>query len=95
LWGLGCIALPSTVFAARLALGSSSSTGVALLFFAGEFLKVAASVALMALVARFDTALVWWAFVLAAVLTLKSYFIAFFLRKPCQQLNIQSPPPSI
>jgi len=80
LWGLVAVAIPSTVFAARLALGSKTPIGGTFVFLAGEFLKVAATVAIMFVASQVDPDLVWWSLVLTAVAALKSYFLAFFLR---------------
>ncbi|MDH4396259.1 MAG: ATP synthase subunit I [Limnobacter sp.] len=80
LWGLASVAIPSTVFAARLALGSKTPIGGTFVFLAGEFLKVAATVAIMFVASQVDPNLVWWSLVLTAVAALKSYFLAFFLR---------------
>jgi ATP synthase protein I len=80
LWGLAAIALPSTLFAFRLALGARTPVGGTILVLAGEFLKVGASIAIMFAASQIDPDLVWWSLILAAVATLKSYFLAFFLR---------------
>ncbi|HEY1059779.1 MAG TPA: ATP synthase subunit I [Limnobacter sp.] len=80
LWGLASVAVPSTLFAVRLALGSKTPMGGTFVFLAGEFLKVAATVLIMFVASRIDPHLVWWSLVLTAVATLKSYFLAFFLR---------------
>jgi len=80
LWGLLAVALPSTAFAARLALGSKTPLGGTVVFLAGEFLKVGATIAIMFVASQVDPNLVWWSLILTAVLTLKSYFLAFFLR---------------
>lgn len=79
-WGLVAVALPSTLFAARLSLTSQASKRGAYVFLTGEFLKVGATIAIMFVASRVDPNLVWWSLVLTAVVTLKSYFLAFFLR---------------
>lgn len=80
LWGLLAVAVPSTVFAARLALGSKTPMGGTVVFLAGEFLKVAATIVAMFLAGQLDPQVVWWPLMLTAAATLKSYFLAFFLR---------------
>lgn len=80
LWGFIAVALPSTLFAARLAMGSKTPRGGAIVFLAGEFLKVGATVAIMFVASQVDPNIVWWSLTLTAVVTLKSYFLAFFLR---------------
>ena len=80
LWGLAAVAVPSTVFAVRLALGSKTPMGGTVVFLAGEFLKVGATIAIMFVASQVDPGLIWWSLVLTAVATLKSYFLAFFLR---------------
>ena len=80
LWGLLAVALPSTVFAMRLALGSKTPMGGTFVFLAGEFLKVAATIAIMFMAGQLDPNVVWWSLILTAVAALKSYFLAFFLR---------------
>lgn len=79
-WGFFAVALPSTLFACRLALGSRTPAAGVFVFFAGEFLKVGATVAILFLATRANPELIWWAVMLAVVVTLKSYFLAFFLR---------------
>jgi ATP synthase protein I len=79
-WGLVAVALPSTLFAARLALGSKTPMGGTFVFLAGEFLKVGATVAIMFAASQVDPNIVWWSLILTAIVTLKSYFLAFFLR---------------
>lgn len=80
LWGLLAIALPSTLFAARLALGARTPAGGTILVLAGEFLKVGASIAIMFAASQIDPDLIWWSLLVASVVSLKSYFLAFFLR---------------
>jgi len=80
LWGLVAVAAPSTLFAVRLALGSKTPMGGTFVLLAGEFLKVAATIAIMFVASQVDPNLIWWSLVLTAVAALKSYFLAFFLR---------------
>ena len=80
LWGLLAVALPSSVFAIRLAMGSKTPMGGTFVFLAGEFIKVAATVAILFAAGQLDPDIVWWSMMLAAVAALKSYFLAFFLR---------------
>ncbi|MCE2744413.1 MAG: ATP synthase subunit I [Burkholderiales bacterium] len=79
-WGFVAVALPSTLFAARLALGSKTPMGGTIVFLAGEFLKVGATIAIMFVASQVDPNIVWWSLILTAIVTLKSYFLAFFLR---------------
>lgn len=79
-WGFVAVALPSTLFAARLAMGSKTPAGGTYVFLAGEFLKVGATVAIMYAASQVDPNIVWWSLILTATVTLKSYFLAFFLR---------------
>ena len=79
-WGLTAVALPSTVFAVRLAIGSRSAMAGTMVFLTGEFLKVAATVLIMFVASRIDPDLIWWSLVVTAIAALKSYFLAFFLR---------------
>ena len=79
-WGFVAVALPSTLFAARLALGSKTPMGGTFVFLAGEFLKVGATIAIMFVASQVDPNIVWWSLILTAIVTLKSYFLAFFLR---------------
>ncbi len=80
LWGFVAVALPNTLFAARLALGSKTPKARAFVFLVGEFLKVGATVAIMFTASQVDPNIVWWSLMLSAFVTLKSYFLAFFLR---------------
>lgn len=80
LWGLIAIALPSTLFALRLSLGTRTPVGGTIVVLAGEFLKVGASIAIMFAASQIDPDLIWWSLVLTAIVSLKSYFLAFFLR---------------
>ena len=80
MFGLMAVALPSTVFAVRLSLGNRTAAGAVATFLTGEFLKVAATVCILAIVAKFYSPLIWWAMILVCVVTLKSYFLAFFVK---------------
>lgn len=79
-WGVSAVVIPSTLFAARLALGARTPAGGTMVLLAGEFLKVGATIAIMFVAGQVDPDIVWWSLVLAAVVSLKSYFLAFFLR---------------
>jgi len=81
LWGSIAVALPSSLFALRLSLksGPGSPADVAV-FLVGEIFKIVATVLLLALVAKWFTQLVWWALLLAVVLTIKSYFLIFLVK---------------
>ena len=80
LWGVVAVGLPSTLFALRLSLGHRTPIGGVATFLAGELLKVAATLCLLALAARLYPSLVWWAMMAGLVAALKSYFLAFFLK---------------
>ncbi|MFN7834766.1 MAG: ATP synthase subunit I [Burkholderiaceae bacterium] len=80
LFGLLAIAIPNTLFAIRLSLGNRRSMAGAITFLTGEFLKVAATIAIFAVVGVFYRSLIWWAMLAGAVVTLKSYVLAFFLK---------------
>ena len=54
--------------------------GGTFVFLAGEFLKVGATIAILFVASQVDPNIVWWSLILTAVVTLKSYFLAFFLR---------------
>jgi ATP synthase protein I len=79
-WGFMAIVLPSTLFAARLALGSQSPSGKVFVFLSGEFLKVGATITILFVASQVDPNIIWWSLILTSVVTLKSYFLAFFLR---------------
>ena len=81
LWGAIAVALPSTLFAFRLSLGSGAGSAADVaVFLVGEILKIVATVLLLALIAKWFTQLVWWALILAVVLTIKSYFLIFLVK---------------
>lgn len=81
LWGAVAVALPSTLFAVRLWAGSGAGSAADVaVFLVGEILKIVATVLLLALVAKWFTGLVWWALLLAVVLTIKSYFLIFLVK---------------
>ncbi len=78
--GAACV-VPNGLFALRLAAAARRPQGTsAATFFVGEFLKVASTVALLALVAWAYQDLVWLAMIAAVIVTLKSYFIALIWR---------------
>jgi ATP synthase protein I len=78
--GMAC-ALPSGLCALRLAAAARRPQGTsAATFFVGELLKVASTVALLALVVWAYRDLVWLAMIAAVIVTLKSYFIALIWR---------------
>jgi ATP synthase protein I len=79
-FGLLAIALPNTLFALRLSLGHRYAMAGAVTFLTGEFLKIAATIAIFAIVGVFYRSLIWWAMLAGAVVTLKSYVLAFFLK---------------
>jgi len=78
--GAACV-VPNGLFALRLAAAARQPQGgSAATFFVGEFVKVASTVALLALLIWAYRDLVWLAMIVAVVVTLKSYFIALFWR---------------
>lgn len=78
--GLACV-VPNGLFALRLAAAARRPQGTTVAtFFVGEFLKVASTVALLALVVWAYRDLVWLAMIAAVIVTLKSYFIALIWR---------------
>jgi ATP synthase protein I len=78
--GLACV-VPNGLFALRLAAAARRPQGTSVAtFFVGEVLKVASTVALLALVVWGYRDLVWLAMIVAVIVTLKSYFIALIWR---------------
>lgn len=78
--GLACV-VPNGLFALRLAAAARRPQGTSVAtFFVGEFLKVASTVALLALVVWAYRDLVWLAMIAAVIVTLKSYLIAVIWR---------------
>ena len=78
--GIACVA-PNALFALRLAAAARRPQGTAAAtFFVGEFLKVASTLALLALVVWAYRDLVWLAMIAAVIVTLKSYLIALIWR---------------
>lgn len=78
--GAACV-VPNGLFALRLAAAARRPQGTsAATFFVGEFVKVASTVALLALVVWAYRDLVWLAMIVAVIATLKSYLIALIWR---------------
>lgn len=78
--GAACV-VPNGLFALRLAAAARRPQGAsAATFFVGEFVKVASTVALLALLIWAYRDLVWLAMIIAVIVTLKSYFIALIWR---------------
>jgi ATP synthase protein I len=78
--GAACV-VPNGLFALRLHAATRRPQGTsAATFFLGEFLKVASTVALLALVVWAYRDLVWLAMIAAVIVTLKSYLIALLWR---------------
>jgi len=78
--GLACV-VPNGLFALRLAAAARRPQGTSVTtFFVGEVLKVASTVALLALLVWGYRDLVWLAMIVAVIVTLKSYFIALIWR---------------
>jgi ATP synthase protein I len=80
LGGAACV-VPNGLFALRLAAAARRPQGPSVAtFFVGEFLKVASTVSLLALIVWAYRDLVWLAMIAAVIVTLKSYFLALFWR---------------
>lgn len=80
LGGAACM-VPNGLFALRLAAAARRPRGTSVAtFFVGEFLKVASTVALLALIVWTYRDLVWLAMIAAVIATLKSYLIALIWR---------------
>ena len=78
--GAACV-VPNGLFALRLTAAARRPQGANVAtFFVGEFLKVASTVALLALIVWAYSDLVWLAMIAAVIVTLKSYFIALIWR---------------
>jgi len=78
--GMACV-VPNGLFALRLAMAARRPQGTsAATFFVGEVLKVASTVALLALAVWAYRDLVWLAMIAAVIVTLKSYVIALIWR---------------
>jgi ATP synthase protein I len=78
--GAACV-VPNGLFALRLAAAARRPQGASVAtFFVGEFVKVASTVALLALLVWAYRDLVWLAMIVAVIVTLKSYFIALIWR---------------
>jgi len=78
--GAACV-VPNGLFALRLAAAARRPQGTsAATFFVGEFVKVASTLALLALLVWAYRDLVWLAMIIAVIVTLKSYFIALIWR---------------
>ena len=80
LCGVVSVALPSSMFALRLSLGSSTPIAGVGTFLVGEFLKIVATLALLAFCAKIYPGLVWWSMLIAVIATIKSYFLTFLLK---------------
>ena len=74
-----CYALPNGLFALRLFAGTQKAGGAnPFTFFTGEFLKILATIALLAAVVTVYHNVHWLAFLAGFVVVLKSYFILLF-----------------
>ncbi len=79
--GFACV-IPNALFALRLSFESRRPGGVTIQgFVVGEFMKVAVTVLLIFAVARTYHGLNWLAFIVGIIAVLKSYFLAFVLRR--------------
>lgn len=82
LGGMACV-VPNALFALRLQVEARRPGGATVHgFFVGEFVKVAATVALLALIAQNFRGLNWLALIIGVIVALKSYFLMFvFVRR--------------
>ncbi len=80
LWGVVAVALPATLLAWRISLGSHyQSGGISVILF-GEILKICATVIILYSANQVYSELVWWPLICAVIFTLKSYILIFFTR---------------
>ena len=82
LGGMACV-VPNALFAVRLQIETRRPGGATVHgFFVGEFVKVAATVALLVLIAHNYRGLNWLALIIGVIVALKSYFLMFvFVRR--------------
>ncbi len=82
LGGMACV-VPNALFAVRLQIETRRPGGATVQgFFVGEFVKVAATVALLVLIAHNYRGLNWLALIIGVIAALKSYFLMFvFVRR--------------
>jgi ATP synthase protein I len=81
LGGAACF-VPNGLFALKLAASARRPQGTGpAVFLAGEFVKVASTVALLALVAATYPKLNWLAMIVALIVVLKSYILALLFEK--------------
>jgi ATP synthase protein I len=79
LGGLAAI-IPNTLFAARLALHRNRAPeSYPVVFFLGEFFKIGFTIALMALVVKWQPQLQWLPFLIGLMLSLKAPLFAFLV----------------
>ncbi|MDP5007751.1 MAG: ATP synthase subunit I [Glaciimonas sp.] len=77
-----CCAVPNGLFAARLYFNARKPGGAdPMTFFFGEFIKIAATVALMGAVVWLYRDINWLAFIVTFIVVLKSYLILLFRRQ--------------
>lgn len=82
LGGMACI-VPNALFAVHLQIETRRPGGATVRgFFVGEFVKIAATVALLVLIAHNYRGLNWLALIIGVIVALKSYFLMFvFVRR--------------
>ena len=80
LGGLSCV-LPNALFALRLSIAAKREGGAnVIVFFVGEFLKVASMVGLLVLVEWFYEDVHWGALFIGLILALKANLFAFMVK---------------
>ncbi len=81
LGGLACV-VPNGLFALRLAFAARRPGGATMQsFFIGEFVKLAATVLILFMVARTYRDLNWLALIVGFIAVLKSYFLMFLFAR--------------
>ncbi len=79
--GAACL-VPNALFALRLAVESRRPGGATVHgFFIGEFVKIAATIGALVLVATIDRNVNWPALIVGFIAALKSYYLRFAFRR--------------
>ena len=83
LFGGLCCAVPNALFAVRLFMAARRPGGTdPIVFFIGEFVKIASTIALIGVVVWMYRDVNWLAFIVSFIVVLKSYFILLFRQRP-------------